>query len=87
VGRNSELGLERFEARHPGLRQQVDAMFEAFVPIRQVAAAIRAQFGDCICDTTIWLYKRKFWNARRDQILAKKAFESALQELASEERN
>ena len=87
VGRKGELGLEGFEARHPGLRRQVDAMFEAFVPTREVAAAIRAQFGGRISDTTIWLYKRNYWNRRRDQVLARKAVECALRELASEKRN
>ena len=84
--RNSELGLERFEARHPGLRQQVDAMFERFMPTRAISVAILEQYGERISHTTIWTYKRNCWNERRDRDLARKALMSAYREVASEER-
>ena len=86
MGRHPEPQLQRFEARHPGLRRQVDAMFEAFIPTRAISAAIWAQYGERISHTTIWTYKRKFWNVRRDRNLAKTALMTAYQELASEER-
>ncbi|MGD1154564.1 MAG: hypothetical protein ABSA41_01925 [Terriglobia bacterium] len=86
VGRHAATKMQIFEARHPGLCQNVDAMFEAFTPLRAVAAVIQTQYGEHISHTSIWTYKRQSWNVRRDQIQARKVVLTAFQELASEER-
>jgi len=64
--------LEEFEGRHPGLCRQVEAMFEAFIPLRAISAALQAQYGERISHTSIWTYKREFWNVQRAQIQAQK---------------
>lgn len=84
------LGISKIDvlgARHPGLVQKVDAMFEAFIPLRAVAKAILAQYGERLSHTSLWTYKRESWNVRRDQALAREATLAAYRELASEERN
>lgn len=86
MGRHAVTKMQIFEARHPGLCQNVDAMFEAFTPLRAVAAVIQAQYGERISYTSIWKYKRKSWNVRRDQVREMNAAMTAFQELASEER-
>ncbi len=86
MGRHAATKMQIFEARHPGLCQNVDAMFEAFTPLRAVAALIQTEYGERISYTSIWKYKRQSWNVRRDQILERKVALTAFQELASEER-
>jgi hypothetical protein len=78
--------LEEFEGRHPGLVRQVEAMFEAFVPLRAISAALQAQYGERISHTSIWTYKRESWNVQRALIESRKVAQVALQELASEGR-
>jgi hypothetical protein len=87
VGRKGETKLQVLEARHPGLCQKVDAMFEAFATIKAVEAMIRAEHGERIGHTTLWNYKRLFWSVRRDRLQAIRAALTARQELASEGRS
>jgi hypothetical protein len=65
--------LEKLESRHPGLRRQVEAMFEAFIPLRAISAALQAQYGERISPTAIGTYKREFWNAQRARTQARSA--------------
>ena len=37
--------LEAIEDHHPGLCRQLEAMFQALIPVRVIAAAIQAQYG------------------------------------------
>ena len=37
--------LEAIENHHPGLCRQLEAMFQALIPVRVIAAAIQAQYG------------------------------------------
>lgn len=85
VSRISKMQI--LEDRHPGLIQNVDEMLGAFMTVRAISAALRTQYGERLSHTSIWTYKRQFWNVQRDRIRAAKAFQTALQELASEERN
>jgi hypothetical protein len=87
VGRHAATKMQVFEARHPGLCQKVDAMFEAFTPLRAVAAMIRTEYGERISHTSIWRYKRQSWDVRRDQIQEMNVVLTAFQELVSEERS
>ena len=79
--------VKRLDARHPGLIQKVDAMFEAFASIEAVTAMIRAEYGERISHTTVWKYKRQFWKVRRDRDRKARAAMTAYQELVSEGRN
>lgn len=78
--------LVELEGRHPGLCRQVEAMFAAFIPLRAITAALQAQYGERISHHSIWTYKREFWKVEQEQLRALKAAQTALQELASEER-
>ena len=72
MGRNKITKMQMLEARHGGICRQVDAMFEAFVSLRTISAALQAQYGESISATSIWKYRR-FWSARRDRIQKKRA--------------
>jgi len=65
----------------------VDAMFEAFASIQAVAAMIRVEYGERISHTTVWKYKRQFWNVQRQRDQVARAAMTAYQELVSEGRN
>ena len=58
--------MQVFEARHPGLCDQVGAMFEVYTSVRAIAATIQAQYGERISHTSIWTYRKQFWNDRRN---------------------
>jgi hypothetical protein len=87
MARLRRLKIEILESRHPGLRQKVNAMFEAFATVRAVGAMIEAEYGERIGRTAIGIYKRRFWRKERDRIQEMNAARIACQELASEERN
>jgi hypothetical protein len=74
-------------ARHPGLVPKVDAMFEAFASIQAVAAMIRVEFGERLSHTTLWKYKRQFWNVPRQRDQEAGAAMTAYQQWVSEGRN
>jgi hypothetical protein len=59
--------LEEFEDRHPGLCRQVEAMFKVFIPVRVIAAAIRAQYGESIGAASLSSYRTECWDAWRVQ--------------------
>jgi hypothetical protein len=44
----------------------VGEMFETFTPVRAVAATIQAQYGERISHTSIWTYRKQFWNELRN---------------------
>lgn len=67
--------IERLEDRHPGLCRQLEAMFDASISHRKIAAAIRAQYGERISRDSIGTYKRADWNVRRALNQAGKAAE------------
>jgi len=48
----------------------VGAMFEVYTSVRAIAATIQAQYGERISHTSIWTYRRQFWNERRNQMQA-----------------
>ena len=79
--------LKRLEARHPGLVQKVDAMFEAFASIQAVTAMIRAEYGERLSHTTVWKYKKHIWSVRRDRAQASRVAMIAYQEWVSEGGN
>ncbi len=79
--------IQILEARHPGLRLKVDAMFEAFATVRAVSAMIEAHYGERLSHTSLWTYKRRSWRPQRDRIQERNVARIAFQELASEERN
>jgi hypothetical protein len=87
MGRLGVSKVQVLDTRHPGLAQRVDAMFEAFASIQAVAAMIRAEYGERVSHTTVWKYKRQFWNVRRKRDLEARAAMTAYQELVSEGRN
>jgi hypothetical protein len=62
--------MQVFEARHPGMCDTVGAMFEVYTSVRAIAATIQAQYGERISHTSIWTYRRQFWNERRNQMQA-----------------
>jgi hypothetical protein len=86
VARPDIKKLQVLEARHPGLIQRVDAMFEAFATIKAVKAMIQAEYDERISHSTIWKYKKHSWSVRQQRALEEKATTIALQELASEGR-
>lgn len=83
--RHAATKMQILEARHPGLCQKVDAMFEAFTPVRAIAAMIQSEYGERISHTAVWTYKKRSWNVRRDRIQQMNAVLTACQELANEE--
>jgi hypothetical protein len=60
--------FEEFEDRHPGLCRQVEAMFKAFIPLRAIAAALQAQYGEYIGRNSLCAYKRACWDAWRAEV-------------------
>jgi hypothetical protein len=78
--------MKRLEARHPGLCQRVNAMFEAFATIDAVTQMIRSEYGERLSHTTIWKYKRQCWSAERKRLQATRAALFAFAELKSEGR-
>ena len=87
MGRLGVSKVNVLDTRHPGLVQKVDAMFEAFATIEAVKAMILAEYGERISHTTVWKYKRQFWNVQRLRDQAARAAMTAYQELVSEGRN
>ncbi|MGA3323163.1 MAG: hypothetical protein ABSF45_01715 [Terriglobia bacterium] len=79
--------LKRLEARHPGLVQKVDAMFDAFATIKAVEAMLQAEYGERVGHSAICNYKRRSWKVRRKRDQAARAAMTAYQELLSEGRN
>ena len=49
--------LESLEDRYPGLCRQLEAMFQALVPVRAISRAIRAQYGESIGWLSLRAYK------------------------------
>jgi transposase len=79
--------LQLLEARHPGLMQKVDAMFEAFATIKAVEVMILAEYGERMSHSTIWKYKKQSWSPRKKREQVAQAAEAAWQELVCEGRN
>jgi hypothetical protein len=78
--------IRELDARCPGLIQTIDAMFESFANIEAVTQMVRAKSGERISHTTLWRYKRQFWNVRRHRDEATRAKLIALQTEANERR-
>ena len=74
-------------ARHPGLVEKVDAMFDSFAANNAVEAMIEAAYGEHIGHSTICNYKRRYWKVQRRRERATQAATVAMQELISEGRN
>lgn len=56
--------LEAIEDHHPGLCRQLEAMFQALIPVRVIAAAIKAQYGERIGPRSLRAYRtecRELW--------------------------
>jgi hypothetical protein len=85
--RLGDTKLRRLQARHPGLVEKVDLMFDAFATIKAVEGMIRAEYGEHVGHSTICNYRRRCWKVRRDRGLAIRARETAREELVSEGRN
>ena len=78
--------LRQVDARCPGLIPTIDAMFESFANIEAVTQMVREKSGERISHTTVWRYKRQFWNARRERYRTAQATLTAFRELADEGR-
>ena len=86
----TQLGVMKVQtlgARHPGLIERVEAMFEAFATIKEVKAMILAEYGERISHSTVWKYKKQSWTPRKKRERVAQAAQIAWQELASEGRN
>jgi hypothetical protein len=57
--------LEQIENRHPGLCRHVEAMLRAFIPLRAIAAAVLAQYGERIGYASLATYKWECWSVWR----------------------
>ena len=68
MAREKFTNLEEMEGRHPGMCAQIEAMFEAFISPRLIAAAIEGHYGERIGEHTLWDYKREYWKARRAEM-------------------
>jgi hypothetical protein len=53
--------LEELEDQHPGLCRQVEQMFRAYIPVRAIARALRAQYGPVIGEHSLYLYRKECW--------------------------
>jgi hypothetical protein len=63
--------LEAIEDRHPGLCRQVEAMLKAFIPVRAIAAALQAQYGERIGRASLNEYRwecQSVWRAERQEM-------------------
>lgn len=60
--------LQRLEARHPGLREKVMAMFNGGWPGRAVKELIEAQFGESLSLAAVARSRRAHWKEQRAQI-------------------
>jgi hypothetical protein len=81
------MKVKTLGARHPGLIQKVDAMFEAFMTLDAVREMIVAEYGERISCESVRKYKKQDWKVRRQRELAQRASQIAYQELVSEGRN
>src|ERR1035441_1441418 len=56
VQRRTATKVELLEARHTGVRRQVDAMFEFVFSVPTIAAALQAQYGEPISQAALRRY-------------------------------
>jgi len=87
MGRLGVSKVQVLGARHPGLIQKVDAMFDAFATIKAVEAMLQAEYGERVGHSAICNYKRRSWKVRRKRDQAARAAMTAYQELVSEGRS
>jgi hypothetical protein len=78
--------LRRMEARHAGLIQKVDAMFDAFATVKAVTAMVRAQYGGAISLSAIANYRCRVWKVERDRRRREQARQAAWEEFVREVR-
>ena len=64
--RNTTVQL--LEARHAGVRRQVDAMFEFVFSVPTIAAALQAQYGEPISPAAIRRYRQQSCSELRQRI-------------------
>ena len=50
--------IRSLEARHPGVFRQFTAMFDASFPVRTIAAALEAQYGERIAPACLKHFRR-----------------------------
>jgi hypothetical protein len=50
--------IRSLEARHPGVFRQLSAMFDASIPLRTIAAALEAQYGERIPPACLEHFRR-----------------------------
>ncbi|MGD1100917.1 MAG: hypothetical protein ABSA59_02530 [Terriglobia bacterium] len=84
--RNPVTKLQILEARHPGLCQKVDAMFEDFWRTQDVRHMIQSQYGERLSLSSVERYKRKHWRAQRELVRQASAALAASQGFAGEAR-
>jgi hypothetical protein len=65
MARHKFSNLEKADGRHPGLCRQVEAMLKALIPVRAIARALRAQYGEPIGRATLYEYKWECWSVWR----------------------
>jgi hypothetical protein len=60
--------LQLLDARHPGLREKVHAMFEGLWPLKDVKHMIETHYGERVGLRTIEKYKSAQWQAQRESV-------------------
>jgi hypothetical protein len=68
VQRRTATKVELLEARHTGVRRQVDAMFEFVFSVPTIAAALQAQYGEPISQAAIRRYRQQSYSPLRQRI-------------------
>lgn len=60
--------MQVLDARHPGLREKVDAMLAEFWRTRDIKHMIAAHYGERLSMSSVERYKRKHWHAQRERV-------------------
>ena len=63
--RHTASKIEVLDARYPGLRQRIEAMFEELCPPRDIKRMIETQYGERIGWRSIIRYQNEYWRQRR----------------------
>ena len=66
--RRSVSRMRILAARHPGLREKVNRMFEQLSRTREVRQMIQTQYGESLSTATVDRYKRQHWQAQREMV-------------------
>lgn len=77
--------IQILSAKHPGILQAVDGMFEKFASLRAVQQMIEREYHESICQGAVATYKNNYWKVHKQMIREQKATMKAVAEIIGED--